>query len=115
MLQNLRSCKDKKVGLCDEEQKVKLEKRKTILTKISEFTRDDKLPCLVERDVLDLFSDEEMSMLVNELVDAGYCILLANGYFCIEVPDKRSANLYVKDEKLKDKYVTMGFTVYDLE
>ena len=106
---------DEKRKICGEAARAFVESaRNGLLERLRSFTSDAS-QCFVERCVLELFSDSEIEDLVRTLRDAGYVVLIADGYFCVELPsEKRECGLYVKGDVLKDKYIAAGFEVHDL-
>ena len=98
------------------DEELKKVARTSRIISINNFMSDPKQPVHFVDSADKLFEFDEIADIVRQLLEGGYIVLLAKGYFCVEVPSKtgRAPGLYMGDDSPKDKYTEKGFTVIDI-
>ena len=100
-----------------EKKRARDEKREGFLTLLEQFTAGKKGPVLAERNLDGYFDWDEITELTQKLLDADFAIVVAKGYYCVEIPLEggRAPGVYCGDLEALDKYEKAGFIVIDMQ
>lgn len=79
-------------------------------------------PVFVNKHVGERLTEDEILELTRALIEAGYAVLFAKGFFCIEVPigptNSRAAGVWMKSDdslsSLAESFIAAGYVVNEL-
>jgi len=94
-------------------------KRAEHIAAIELFTEGKYARVKVIQHLDEYFSWDEILMLSDQLVEKGYAVITARGYYCIEIPNKddaksRKPGVYCGDPDTLKTYVDYGINAHDI-